>query len=409
MSIRGTLSFSGLLARRFLVSRESDGFLSLISAVSVVGIALGVAALTTVTSVMNGFEGELSRVITGVNGDAILYSRGEPIREPALAEDKIRRALGDRVVAVTPSMVVELMASGLGGVSGAVLEGLDVGTIGLVTEIPKKITQGRMPQAEGEVVLGSVVAEKLGLAVGGSVRLIIPFATGGDDGSSAKAVDAKVVGISRMGMHDYDSKFIFATLPFAQTIAGIPGAATHFKLKLAPGADPQAAADQLGEYFSFPFRARSWAQLNRNLFYAVKLEKAVISIILLAIILVAAFNVVSTLMMMIHDKTKEIAILKSMGASSGAVGRVFAVVGMTIGVVGTALGLGLGVLLCKVVAKYGYPLDPKVYLIDRLPVRIDPVEFGLTALITLAVCGFATLVPSRRASALKPVEGLRYE
>ena len=204
-----TLSAVPTLARRFLLSKVSDGFLSFIAFVSVVGVALGVLALTVVTSVINGFEGELSRVITGMNGDIVLYSRGEPIADAEVVEAKIRKVLPE-TRAITRSFVTELMVSGSDGVAGAILEGVDQATLGDVTAIPRRVTSGRLPNAEGEVALTSALAERLGAEIGSEVRLILPF-SGGEEKTKAgeseglsgtpKVVKAKVVGLVRMGMY----------------------------------------------------------------------------------------------------------------------------------------------------------------------------------------------------------------
>jgi lipoprotein-releasing system permease protein len=168
----------------------------------------------------------------------------------------------------------------------------------------------------------------------------------------------------------------------------------------------RALAAELG---GDPYVVVDWRELNNNLFTALTIQKVALLVFMTLIIIVAAFNMVAALTMMVLDKLKEIAILKSMGANSSGVSGVFQVVGMTIGVIGTALGLGLGVALCKVVTRYGYPLDPKVYLIDQLPIQVDPYEVALVAALTLAICFVATLYPALKASGLHPVEGLRYE
>lgn len=406
-----------LLAKRFLLSKASDKFLSFIAWVSVVGVALGVLALTVVTSVINGFEGELAQVITGMNGDVVLYSRGEPIKNPEVIEGKIRRIVPE-TAAITHSFVTELMVSGPNGVAGAVLEGLDAKTVGEVTVVPKRLISGRLPQAEGEVAVTSSLASRIGAEEGSQLRLIIPFvgeAIGEGDkkdpaAAPPKSVNAKVVGIVKMGLYEYDSKFLFGSLEGVQKFLDQPGKVSTFKLRLKPGSDSKAASDRLTESFGYPFRAKDWAQLNKNLFYAIQLEKVVIAIILTVIVLVAAFNVVSTLMMMIHDKTKEIAILKAMGFRPSQSFRLFCLIGLGMGAVGTVTGIGIGLAITWVLKSTRLiTLPAEIYYIGFLPVVVRWTEIGLVALVAMAVAFAATLYPGWKVARKTPLDGLRYD
>ncbi|MBC7692801.1 MAG: ABC transporter permease [Methylotenera sp.] len=399
------------LARRFLMAKTSDGFVSLIAWVSVVGVALGVLALVVVTSVINGFEGELIRVITGMNGDVVLYSKGESVSGPAAIEAKIRQVVPE-TQAITASLVAELMSSGPSGVAGTILEGIDPATIEKVTEVKKRVVSGRLPQGDGEIALTYALADRLGAKEGSEIRLIAPF-TGEQtkDGVSVpKVVKVQVVGIVRMGMYEYDSKFAFATLDSVQKFMNQPGKVSTFKLKLDPRVDSRKAADQLTDNFGYPFRARDWSQMNKNLFYAIRLEKVVIAIILTVIVIVAAFNVVSTLMMMIHDKTKEIAILKAMGFRATQSFQLFCLIGMGIGAVGTgvgvAIGLGINALLQKT---HWIDLPAEIYYIGFLPVIVRWSEVGMIAFAALLITFAATLYPSIRVSTRSPLDGLRHD
>ncbi len=404
-----------MLAGRFLLSKASDRFLSFIAWVSVVGVALGVLALTVVTSVINGFENELSRVVTGLNGDVVLYSRREPISDPKSVEARIRKIVPN-TRAVTSSFVTELMISGPGGVAGAVLEGFDRDTLGAVTAVPRAVTKGALPTAENEVALGFSLAQRIGAIVGSDVRLIIPFIEaeqsggGGGAGGASRSVQVRVSGIVQMGLNDYDSKFLFAPIGAVQNLMKFPGRVTNFKIKLAQGGNSRVAADQLTDAFGFPFRAKSWSDLNKNLLYAIELEKAVISIILAAIVIVAAFNVVSTLMMMIHDKTREIAILKAMGFTRGQSFLLFCAIGLGMGIVGTLAGVGIGLLINTLLANTRLiDLPPEIYNIGFLPVITRWHEVGMIAIVAVLVSFVATLYPSFRVSMRSPLEGLRHE
>jgi lipoprotein-releasing system permease protein len=397
-----------ILAKRFLLSKTTDGFLSFISLVSIFGVALGVMALTLVTSVINGFEGELSRVITGMNGDVLLYTRGELFQSPNQVISQIRDHL-PQVTAVSPSFVTEIMASHDQLVAGAVLQGVEQESIGEVTQIPRRVIQGRLAQEFGEIAIGASLAERLGVSLNSSVRLMIPY-SGGDIQSSPKLMDAKVVGIVKMGMYEYDSKFIYAPLDFVQKFLEQPGRVTTFHISLQAGSSARDASDQLTHLFGYPFRAKDWTQLNRNLFYAIALEKVVIAIILTVIVVVAAFNVVSTLMMMIHDKGKEMAILKAMGLRPSQSFGLFCWIGLGIGLVGIVLGvvsgLALGQLL-EYTQLIRIPAD--VYYIGFLPVVFVWSEVGYIIIVALLISFLATLYPAWQIMRKSPLEGLRYE
>lgn len=402
-----------ILARRFLLSKVSDRFLSFIAWVSVVGVALGVLALVVVTSVINGFESELMRTITGMNGDLILYTRGDPLKDSEKIDEKIRKTIPE-VQAVTSSFVTEMMASGPNGVAGAVVEGVDLTTLGFVTAIPKRMTAGRLPENDNEVTLGAYLAERIGAQVGTEVRLIAPFVAdpGSEDGTSGspRVLKAQVVGIVKMGMYDYDSKFVFATLPAMQKFLDQPARVTSFKIKLMPDSDTRAASDKLTDTFGYPFRAKDWGQLNKNLFYAIELEKAVIAIILTVIVIVAAFNVVSTLMMMIHDKTKEIAILKAMGFRASQSFALFCLIGMGIGLTGIAIGVVSGLGLNWVLENsrlLELPVD--IYYIGKFPVIVKWAEVGVICLLAIVITFIATLFPAIKVSTRPPLDGLRYD
>ncbi len=394
------------LARRFLLSKVSDSFLSLIAWVSVVGVALGVLALVVVTSVINGFEGELTRVITGMNGDVLLYSRDEKgIPDRDGVEARIRQ-IAPETEFVTASYLTQLMAAGSVSAAGAVLDGFESETMRNVIALPDRVEKGALPENTGEVALGSALAEKIGAEVGEEVRLILPDA----ENSAPKAIKAKVTGIVRMGMYEYDSRFIFAPLKSVQEYLTQPGRVSAFKIRLKEGTDSRKVSDRLAEQFGFPYRAKDWSQLNQNLFYAIKLEKAVIAIILTVIVIVAAFNVVSTLMMMIHDKTKEIAILKAMGFRSGQGFQLFCLIGVGMGVVGTVVGTALGLGLSWLLGKtHWIDLPADIYYIGFLPVVVRWSEVAYIALVAVTISFLATIYPAWKVSKHPPLEGLRYE
>ncbi|MBL7716859.1 MAG: ABC transporter permease [Bdellovibrionales bacterium] len=408
------------LGKKFLLSKTTDGFVSLISGVSVAGVALGVLALTVVMSVINGFEGELIRVITGMNGDVILYSRTEALSDPGKIINQIRK-VAPEATDISPGFVGELMVSGPDGEAGAVIEGVDPEQISKVTLIPSRVVEGRFPEKDGEIAIGYALAERIGASLTekkleGSaevqpatteLRLIAPFV--GPQGS-AKSFNVKVVGIIRMGMNDYDSKFIFTTLSTVQKYLEQPGKVTSFKIRIKDPSQSREISNRLTESFGYPFRAKDWGQLNSNLLSAVQLEKTVISIILTVIVIVAAFNVVSTLMMMIHDKTKEIAILKAMGFPPSKSFRLFCAIGLGIGSVGILIGVWMGIAGSFILQKtHWIDLPPDIYHIGYLPVVIRWQEVGMICAVALLITFLATLYPSFSVSKRSPLDGIRYE
>lgn len=399
-----------LLYYRFIRSKSSEGFLSFIAWISILGVALGVMSLTVVTSVVNGFEGELARVISGKNGHVILYSRGDSVSSPNEVEKKIR-SVASEAIEVSHAFVTQIMVGGPQGSVGAVLEGVDPATVGLVTDLPQQIKQGKMPEGEFEVGIGSVLAQRLGAKVGTEIRLIAPY-SGVNEGTqgSPKSIRMRVSGIVEYGMYDYDSKYVFGVLGSIQKFLNQQGRVTAFKLRLKPGSPSREVADRLNDHFGYPFRAKDWGQLNKNIFYAIQLEKVVISILLTVIIIVAAFNIISALMMMIHEKARDIAILKAMGLSHKKVFWLFASIGASFGAAGTVLGVLGGLGLNAVLGRFRWiELPSDIYYISFLPVVVRWWEIAGVAMGAFLISLLATLYPAIRVMRQSPLTGIRYD
>lgn len=405
-----------MIARRFLLAKSSDQFLSFITWVSIIGVSLGILSLTVVTSVVNGFQGELARLISGMNGDVVMYSRAEPIEDAEKVISKIKQ-LVPNIKGVMASAGLEGMISGSDGVSGAMIEGMDFEEAAQVIDVPNRIIEGHAPIGENEIILGKSLAEKIGAKVGDEVRVILPFSESSQIDSSSeqvqyapKAIVVKVSGLSKMGLHDYDSKFAFTKISTARQWMGLPTHVTTFRLKLSKRSEASSAAFILTENFGYPFRAKEWSQLNKNLLYAIELEKVVIGILLAAIVIVAAFNVVSTLMMMIHDKTREIAILKTMGFGKYPSFFLFCFIGMGIGIVGVTVGVLLGLGLNWVIANTRLiELPADVYYIGYLPVIVRWWDLGMIAIFALVIILFATLYPAFQVARRSPLDGIRLD
>jgi lipoprotein-releasing system permease protein len=413
--VNNRLKLSLEIATRFLLNKSRGNFLSFITGVSIVGVCVGVLALLLVTSVVNGFENELTKVITGTQGDVLFYTRGSPIRDPAELEKKILE-FAPNVKDITGSYISEVMFNGPNGVAGGILEGLNTKTYAPVISVEERLEKDSvMPQNDGEIVLGSALAEKMGVNRDDSVRVIVPFSgTEEEDGrgyGSPRVQDFKVVGIVHLGMYDYDSKYAYATLSSVQQLVfgESKNFITSFRMKLKDQGQAATVATELGQHFGFPYRIREWSQLNKNLLYAIKLEKVVISVLLTAIMIVAAFNVISALLMLVYEKEKEISILRVVGIRRRDLFYLFSYIGSFFGLMGTMLGVVLG-LICTFILKETHfiRLPADVYKLEYLPVVIHWTEWSAIALMAFVICFLATVGPAARIAARSPLEGLRW-
>jgi lipoprotein-releasing system permease protein len=402
------------MALRYLKGKHRRAPISLNTFISISGVALGVLALVVVLSVMSGFENDLKKKILGTNSPVIVMTYDDKgIKD----YDEIMKIAASRphVKAVTPFTYSEVMLTSPYGVSGIVLKGINPETEGSVTDLSRNIVTGSLKGLEGGaetpgIVIGKELAATLGVRDGDKVSVVSPFGTMTPLGMAPKMKEFKVVGVFDTGMFEYDSKMAYISIPAAQGFFGLGDTITGLELKLDNiDLAPQVASD-IQDALGFPYRARDWLQMNKSLFSALKLEKLTMFVILVLIIIVASFNIVSTLIMIVMEKAREIAILKSMGATSGSVMKIFMIEGTVIGVVGTAIGLSGGYLLCWILMTTKLiSLPSDVYYISHLPVLMDPVEFALIAASAILISFFATLYPSWQAARLDPVEALRYE
>ena len=403
------------IAARFLLTKSSGNFLSFITGVSIVGVCVGVLALLVVTSVVNGFENELIRVISGTQGDVLFYSRGSPIRDQAELERKIKE-FAPSITAITGSFMSEVMFNGPNGVSGGIIEGFNSKTFSSVVSIESRLEKDSvMPINDGEIVLGSALAEKLGVAREDSVRIIVPFSGAEEEegrGFGAPRVqDFKIVGIVHLGMYDYDSKYAYAPIQSVQQLVfnEQKNFITSLRIKLTDSNLGPEVAAELSQHFGFPYRIRDWSALNKNLLYALKLEKAVISVLLTAIMIVAAFNVISALLMLVYEKEKEIAILRVLGARKRDHFFLFSYVGSFFGIMGTLSGVVLGLISVFVLKETHFiHLPADVYKLEYLPVVIRWTEWSAIALMAFVICFLATVGPAAKIAGRSPLEGLRW-
>ncbi len=411
------LSFGALAAIAFGLLR----LFSVFTTVSVAGVVLGVAALTVVLSVTSGFQASFRDKVLGVNAHVLVMKNTQDFsnyRDVEEMASKIRY-----VQAVQPFQFNEMQVTrGMGVVATGAVKGVDPRRIALVLDLPKHMVEGSVEalahRVEGQpppLILGRELAKKLKAKLGDVVTLVSPLQgidtkTWLHTGKPPKTAKFKIAGIFYSGFDEYDRRLMYVDIKEIQDFLEQGDVVMGVEMRLSNVEKASWVARELEKKLGGdPWSVMDWEELNKNLFTALKLQKIALTIFLFLIIIVAAFNMVAALTMMVFDKTKEIAILKSMGGSSGGVARIFQVVGLTIGGVGTTLGVALGLLLCSVVSRYGYPLDPKVYLIDQLPIRVNPAEVVFVGIFSMLISAVATLYPAFKAASLAPVEGLRYE
>ena len=403
------------IAGRYLRSRPRSGFVTLLTGISIAGVALGVSALLTVLAVMNGFEREVQSRIAGTDAHVVLLGD-----DTAGVEDGEGLALRLRtepgVLGVAPFTYAKGMVFHDGLSEGMVVKGVDLAQERRVTTVGRNISPAldsipvRTPQGEPGIVLGSELAARLGVRVGGRVLL----ATLRGDAHSAFGYSPKlrpfrVVGLFTSGLYTYDSAFGFTSVQASQDFFDLGPRVTGVEIRLADMFDAPAASERLLHAAGRrSLRANNWIELNRNLFTWMKLEKAVMFVILALIVLVAAFNIVSTLFMVVLEKRRDIGVLKSMGATPALVMQVFLIEGLLVGSLGTCLGTAIGGVLIFVLGRYPFVhLPGDVYFIETLPVRPETGDFAAVILAAIVLCLAAALYPAWQASRMDPVEAIR--
>jgi lipoprotein-releasing system permease protein len=425
----GSLPYEIYIGLRYLKTRRRQRSLSVISFISIAGVAVGVMALIVVMAVMSGFEFDLRNKILGTNAHIWVMRYGEQgIQEPEAALRAVREVPG--VTAVSPFTYSEVLLTADGRTAGTVLRGIDLASALGATDLRRTLKQtsrelaAAMAQVHPEmppdgILLGYYLAGTLGVSVGSPVDVLLPL--GGDLsplGLMPRMRRFIVAGIFQVGFAEFDSKLAMIAIPTAQQLFRMGSAVSGIEVRVRDIYQAPAVAEQIRARLKFPFFTRTWMELNRSFFSALKVERIVMFVILTMIVLVAAFGIISTLIMLVMQKRREIAILKSMGATSRGVMLIFVVQGMIIGASGTLLGLLLGLAIAHnlnpIVAAVewlfrfkAFPQD--VYLLDKLPSRILwPDVVAITA-VAFLVSFLATIVPSRQAAKVDPVVALRYE
>jgi len=411
-------AFERMMAMRYLRARRQEGFISVIAGFSLLGIALGVATLIIVMSVMNGFRAELLGRILGLNGHMTVSAYGQPITDYAKLADRIKQA--PNITAASPLIEGQVLATGNGAAGGALVRGMRPEDLKAKTLISSHIVRGSLDNFSGEdaIIIGVRMADRFRLNVGDSITLISPQGNITAFGTVPRMRAYPIVAIFDVGMYEYDNTFAYMPLEAAQIFFRLGDAVSGIEVMVTDPDNIKQIAYDVARALGPQLRVSNWQQANSSFFNALQVERNVMFLILTLIIVVAAFNIISSLIMLVKDKSQDIAILRTMGATRGSVLRIFFLSGASVGVIGTIAGFLLGVLFTSNIESIrqwlqgltGTPLfDPTIYFLSHMPAKVEPMEVVSVVLMALALSFLATIYPSWRAARLDPVEALRYE
>ena len=402
------------LGLRYLKAKRKQRFISVITIISVLGVMVGVMALVVVLSVMNGFRSDLMSKILGVNSHVLVLNLSGTFNGYQQVAEKVKKM--DGVVAITPFIYTQVMLNNSGRVSGAVLRGVDPESAAQVVSFDKMIKEGSLSSlsdAENgipSIIIGSELAKQIGATTGSLVTVISPEGKLTPLGRTPNTKRFKVTAIFDSGMYEYDASMVYISLGEAQRFLALGDSLTGLELKVKEVYQSDIIARNIQKSLGYPYWTKDWKLMNRSLFSALKLEKLTMFIILTMIVLVGALNIISTLVMVVMEKTRDIAILRAMGASAKSIMSIFMFQGVLVGVVGTAVGLLSGLGICYLLARYKFiNLPADVYYISKLPVLVSYPDVTIVAVAAVVISFFATLYPAWYASRLNPVESFQYE
>jgi lipoprotein-releasing system permease protein len=416
------MQYEWFIGLRYLQSRRRERFISLITMISVLGVMIGVMTLNVVMGVMTGFEEVLRDRLLGINAHIAVMRPGGVL--PGYKEISKKVVDDPGVVAAAPLVYGQVMVTSGRRVAGVVVRGVDPDLSAAVVDIRQYVMEGaledlrrtrRIP-ADGQtselagIILGRRLAGQLGVSLGEAVQLVSPLGTPSALGVIPRIRRFYVAGIFESGMHEYDNTLVYMNLPDAQKFFDLGDVATTVEIRVRDVYQAREVANRIQQELGFPYFAEDWSRLWPNLFSALRLEKTVYFLVLLLMILVGAFNIISTLTMVVMEKRKDIAVLQSMGATRRSIKRIFLIKGCVIGGIGTFFGLLLGYGVCLLIQRYQFIELPKdVFLISTVPVRIYLSNFSLVGCASFLICLLASIYPARQAAKLDPVEIIRYE
>jgi lipoprotein-releasing system permease protein len=410
-------SFERMVAFRYLRARRQEGFVSVIAIFSLLGIALGVATLIIVMAVMNGFRTDLIGRILGLNGHLAVYGPAATLADFDADAAKVRALPG--IVGVTPLVEGQVMATSDAAASGALVRGIRPDEIRDRKLIAEHIVEGALADfGDDGIAVGDRLARRLGVRVGSDLTLISPEGTATAFGTVPRMKTYHVVALFDVGYYEYDNSYIYLPLDTAQVFFQMPGAVSYLEVFVADADQSTREARLIAGALGGQLRILDWQRSNSGIVSVVEIERNVMFLILTLIIVVAAFNIISGMIMMVKDKGRDIAILRTMGASRAMILRIFMLSGASIGVIGTLAGFGLGLLVTRNLEAIREFLQnmlhvelfsAEFYFFTRIPAHVDPHEVATVVIMALALSFLATLYPSWRAARLDPVEGLRYE
>ena len=408
--------FERFIAFRYLSSKRKEGFISVIAWFSLIGIALGVATLIIVMSVMNGFRTELLTRILGLNGHITVYDRQAPIQD--FGQLALRIGEIPSVLYVTPQIQGQAMIMIDGKATGVLVRGLDPLILRNKNLIAKNIIAGEL-KAFGngsDIAIGARLAERIGVGPGDKVLMISPSSSTTAVGNIPRMKTFKIVAIFKVGMYEYDNTFAYLSLAHAQLFFKSGNAVNALEIEIKDPKKVEVLREKLKTILSENRYALDWKQRNSSFFNALKVERNVMFLILTLIILVAAFNIISSMIMLVYDKTSSIAILRTMGASRATIMRIFFVAGISVGVFGTMAGLALGILFCLNIESIRGLMEyltgtelfsAEIYFLSNLPAEINWVEVAWVVVMALVLTFLASIYPAWRASRTEPAEVLR--
>lgn len=406
--------FELFIAKRYIQAKRKQAFISVITVISVLGVMVGVMSLVVVLSVMNGFRADLMKKILGVNSHLIVLNYGGGFKDYEQVKESVVKLEG--VEAASPFIYTQVIVNNSGNVSGAVLRGADPKSVGKVLSIGHMLKGGSLASLNGStkglpaIIIGIELAKQIGASIGDTLSVVSPEGKLTPLGRAPNTRKFKVSAVFDSGMYEYDSSMVYVSVKEAQDFLGMGDEVTGLEVRVADVYSSDKIAGKIQSHLGYPYWTKDWKVMNRSFFAALKLEKLTMSIILTMIVLVGALNIISTLVMVVMEKNRDVAILRAMGASAKSIMSIFVLQGLLVGIVGTLAGLASGLGICHLLGRYKFiSLPADVYYISTLPVQVDFVDVGLVAIAAVLISFLATLYPSWYASRLNPVEAFRYE